>query len=318
MAILYVLAAAAIFLIGGAYVCWRMTFFVPRAATLDEHDVMRGEQYDPLREQMLAMVDGALALSYEDVYMTNREGLRLHARYYEIDPDAPLEILFHGYRSCAVRDFSGGITREAARGWNMLLVDQRAHGQSEGRCLSFGVCERWDCLDWIEWARGRFGAEKPVVLAGISMGAATVLMAAGLSLPENVRGVLADSGYTSPRDIIRTVMRSMHCPMLVYPLVRLGGWLFGGFDVNSAGAEQALRSCRVPVLLFHGEDDRFVPCEMSRRSFAACASEKRLVTVPGAGHGLSYLIDKAGYEAELTAFLDAVCPYDANKQTGKP
>lgn len=304
----YILLAAAAVVFGGAYICCRMAFGVDRRKTLDAHDLMQGEQYEPLHDEMMAMVLGAETLAYEDVWMVNREGLRLYARYYEVTPGAPLELMFHGYRSNAVRDFSGGITREIERGWNLLLVDQRAHGQSEGRYLSFGVMERYDCLDWINWANDRFGVQTPIVLAGISMGAATVLMAAGLPLPANVRGVLADCGYSSPRDIIRSVMRTMHCPGFIYPLLRLGGRLYGGFDIDSASPEAALRDCRVPVLLVHGEDDRFVPCEMSRRNWAACSADKTLLTIPGAGHGLSYLIDKARYEAVLTEFLNTICP----------
>lgn len=311
MIAIYILLAAAAVVLGGAYVCCRMAFGVKRRETLDSHKLMQGEQYDPLHDEMLSMVIEADALAYEDVWMTNREGMRLHARYYEVTPGAPLEILFHGYRANPIRDFSGGITREKNRGWNMLLVDQRAHGQSAGRYLAFGVKERFDCLDWIGWANDRLGGETPIVLAGISMGAATVLMAAGLDLPANVRGILADSGYTSPREIIQSVMREIHCPLFIYPLLRLGGRLYGGFDVDSASAEDALRRCRVPVLFVHGEDDRFVPCAMGRRNFAACASEKRLLTIPGAGHGLSYLIDKAQYEAVLTDFLDGICPETA-------
>lgn len=306
MPVLYVILAAAVVVFGGAYVCCRMAFAVPRRKTLDSHDLMRGEQYEPLNDRMLAMVEEADALPYEDVWIENRQGLRLHARYYEITPGAPLEIMFHGYRSNAIRDFCGGITREAERGWNMLLVDQRAHGLSEGTYLSFGARERYDCLDWIEWANARFGAQTDILLVGISMGAATVLMAAGLELPDNVRGILADSGYTSPRDIIQVVMRSMHCPMFVYPLLRLGGRLYGRFDINAASVEDALRNCRVPVFLVHGEDDRFVPCGMSRRNYDACAAEKTLLTVPDAGHGLSYLLEKERYESELTAFLSGI------------
>ena len=299
-----VLGGAAALVLGGAYACYRLAFGVDRRRSLLARDLPRGEQYEPLHGRMLSLIDDAERRRGEDVWMENREGLRLHARYYEAAPGAPLQILFHGYRSSAIRDFCGGLGRELDRGWNVLLVDQRAHGRSGGRCLSFGVMERLDCLDWVEWARGRFGAQTPIVLVGISMGAATVLMAAGLELPENVRGILADCGYTSPSDIIRSVMASMHCPRAIYPLLRLGGRLYGGFDIDSAGAEEALRRCRVPVLFVHGEDDRFVPCDMSRRNWAACASEKTLLTVPGAGHGLSYLVDEPGYEAALEEFLE--------------
>ena len=241
------------------------------------------------------------------MFITTKDGLRLHGRYYETAPGAPVQILFHGYRSNALRDFSGGLQLALESGCNALLVDQRAHGASGGKCLSFGVLERRDCLEWIEYVNERFGRDVPVVPVGVSMGAATVLMASGLELPENVVGIIADCGYTSPKEIICKVARDMKLPArLVYPLVRLGARLFGGFDPDECSAEDALRSAKVPVLLIHGEDDRFVPCEMSRANHAACRSEARLLTVPGAGHGLSYLIDNAGYRSAVLSFLRSV------------
>ena len=158
----------------------------------------------------------------------------------------------------------------------MILVDERGHGRSEGRVLSFGIKEQYDCLEWTKYATERFGEDTKIVLGGISMGAAIVLLAAGLDLPNTVKGILADCGYTSPKEIVQKVSGDRGLPVKVmYPLARLGAKLFGHFDLEDGDTEEALRKCKVPVLFIHGEDDRLVPCEMSRRNYAACASEKK-------------------------------------------
>lgn len=287
-----------------AYICYRLTFFVPREQTKDVYRFMKGPQYTERQQEMRALLDAAVKLPFEDVTVTGADGLRLHGRWYARTPGAPVQILFHGYRSNALRDFSGGLPLALDSGFNALLVDQRAHGESEGRCLTFGVKERLDCLTWIQFVREKCGADIPIVPVGISMGAATVLMASSLDLPANVAAIIADCGYSSPEAIIKKVMRDRRLPVFpLYPLVRLGARLFGGFDPNASAAQTELRSCKVPVLFIHGEDDRFVPCEMSRVNFSACAAEKQLLTVPTAGHGLSYLVDNRLYRETVTAFL---------------
>ena len=134
-------------------------------------------------------------------------------------------------------------------------------------------------------------------------------MASALELPANVTGIIADCGDPSPEAIIRKVSRDRKCPdRLLFPLVSLGAKLFGRFDPRSASAEEALRHCKIPVLFLHGEDDRFVPCEMSRINCAACASEKTLVTFPCAGHALSFLINEAKYTSATHDFLEKTNP----------
>jgi pimeloyl-ACP methyl ester carboxylesterase len=122
-----------------------------------------------------------------------------------------------------------------------------------------------------------------------------------------VVAVLADCGYTSAKEIIQKVCRQINLPVqLAYPFVRLGAILFGGFDPNKADATAALKTCKVPVIFAHGDADDFVPCDMSRANFDACPTKKKLVIIPGAGHGLCYLADPAGYLAQLKEFFDSV------------
>lgn len=307
--LLGILLAAAAAILALSHLLYRLAFVVRRIKTLDPRRVPKGEQYAPLREKMLSMIDSAAAIPFQPVETRSFDGLTLRGRYYEAAPGAPLQILFHGYRSTGARDFCGGLPQALQDGYNVLLVDQRAHGGSDGKCLTFGIHERRDCLQWVNFARNQWGAETKITLVGVSMGAATVLMASELPLPENVTGIIADCGYSSPEAILRKVLRDRHCPAgLILPLLRLGARLFGRFDLRAASAEGALKGCRIPVLFLHGEDDRFVPCEMSRINYAACASEKALVTFPGAGHALSYMIDRKGYTHATHEFLRKTNP----------
>lgn len=302
--ILIFIIAAIIFI---AYICYRLAFCFKRSLSADPYNILGGEQYVGIRREMLAMVEASLAIPCEDAWTKSFDGLKLHARLYLTDPSAPVQILFHGYHGNPVRDFSGGIPLGLSQGCNIIAVDERAHCESEGKCLTFGILERRDVLSWIDYALERFGADTPIVLVGISMGAATVLMASNQPMPANVKGIMADCGYTSPADIIAKVMKDMKLPpKLLMPFVRLGARIFGHFDLDEITAPQALSQTDLPVLLIHGEDDRFVPCEMSRRNYAACRSDAALFTVPGAAHGISYIVDYDGYVGAQRKFLQRI------------
>ncbi len=302
MTVFFILLAVLAAVLAGAYICYRMCFAVPRQVTLNPYDPPVGEQYQPLMDKIMRSIKTADEIPYEQVSITSHDGLKLYARYYHTADGAPVQIMFHGYRGNPMRDFSGGLPLALKSGCNALVVDQRAHGKSEGRCLSFGVLERYDVCSWVAYAAGRFG-NVPIVLVGLSMGAATVMMSSDLDMPGNVVGIVADCGYSSPRAIIRKVMADIHYPGFLYPLVRLGGLVFGGFDIDAAAAETALAKTKLPVLFIHGEDDRFVPCDMSRACYAACTGPKQLVTVPAAGHGLAYMVGPDQYRDAVQSFV---------------
>lgn len=303
-----------LFVLIGAFLCYHLAFSVSKKRIGDAHHLPKGEQYDTVHDESIAMIDRILALPYEDVWITSYDGLRLHGKYYRTEHPCAgpktVEILFHGYRSMAERDFSGGLLLPLDAGYDALLIDQRAHGQSDGKYLSFGVKERLDCRAWVEYTVSRCGADVRILLTGISMGAATVLMASALPFDGHVRGIIADCGYSSPDEIIHKVVKELSYPEpLVMPLLRIGAVIYGGFRLGRHGirAEDELRKTAIPVLFIHGEDDRFVPCEMSRKNYDACASShKVLLTVPDAGHGLSFMIDNETYVRTVQEFTAAV------------
>ena len=309
MIILWILLSLAALCLIISYICFRMAFFVPEKIIIgpDDYPIPDGEIYEPYREQMVAWMKEIRALPYRELTTVSHDGLTLYGKYYEFSPDAPLEIMFHGYRGSAERDLCGGVQRAFSLGHSALIVDQRAAGHSGGNVISFGANESKDCLRWVTKVNEVFGTDTKIILTGISMGASTVLMAAGNELPENVVAVLADCGYTSAEEIIKVVIRQMHLPPnLAYPFVMLGARLFGRFDLRQANATAALANCKVPVIFAHGDADDFVPCHMSKANYDSFAGTKALVIIPGAGHGLCYLADPEGYLAQLKAFFDSV------------
>lgn len=301
---IWIIIIAALILTAAAlsYYAYRKAFLSDRKRQEDWDGFIRraGEEGPQVRELMEQLKE----ITAEDVFINSFDGLKLHGRYYHVKDGAPLDIQFHGYNGNAMRDFCGGnkISRESDH--NSLLIDQRAHGMSQGKTISFGINERKDCLSWVRYAVERFGEDTEIVLSGVSMGAATVLMASDLGLPKNVKAIVADCGYSSPKAIINKVMRDSGLPdKLMYPFVWLGAMVFGKFNLTESSAVSAVSESDVPILIIHGGADDFVPCYMAEEIYKACRSEKKLLIVPGAGHGMSYLVDKDLYEKTVKDFI---------------
>ncbi len=243
-------------------------------------------------------------LPYEDVYINSYDGLRLHARLYINESPLGTVALFHGWRSSGLNDFSCIIPKYIKMGYNVLLVSQRAHGKSDGRYICMGVKEKYDCKMWLEYIAQRFGNDHSIIAEGISMGAATVLMASGLELPSGVRAVISDSGFTCAKDVVMAVARQNKIyPYPIVWLVELWFKLFGGCTMSKESTTEAMKANKLPVLFLHGEGDTFVPCEMTLKNFDAACSDKYILTVPYADHGQSYLYDTEGCINMLEGFL---------------
>lgn len=288
-----------------AYVCFHIVFYSKTRPKTDDMPVLEGKEYDPFREKMVNWVREARATDSREVSIKSFDGLTLRGRFYEFEKGAPIELMLHGYRGTAERDLSGGIFRAFKLGHSVLTPDHRGSGISDGHVITFGVKESRDAEAWIQYIIENVDKDAKIFLTGVSMGAATVMMTAERELPENVVGVLADCGYTSAEAIIKDIMHRMKLPVpLLYPFVVLGGLIYGGFNVNKASPIEAVKKSRLPILFFHGDTDDFVPHAMSLENYEACTSDKRMVTIAGAGHGLCYPVDPEGYLAAMREFLE--------------
>lgn len=241
---------------------------------------------------------------HERVEIAAPDGTVLVGHWFEVPAARRALIAVHGWRSQWYRDFAGSFDFYRKQGCSVLYIEQRGQGESGGDYIGFGLTERFDLPLWAEWIEKRCGKELPVYPAGISMGASTVLMAADLDFPGNVRGFMADCPFNSAEGIWRYVAEeNLHIPYdPVRPALRLRFRQRFGMAPDAQTCPRALARCKKPVLLIHGGADRFVPPWMSREAYAACAGEKRLLIVPGAIHGLSYLVDKPGYERAVIDF----------------
>lgn len=304
--ILIVVISALALVLLTSYICFRMAFY-SKNKPLTEKDYYKlpnDPTFKTFEKEILNDITEVMKYPFKEYKIKSFDGLTLYARYFEYDPNAPMEIMFHGYRGNSTRDLSTGVKRAFICKRNALLVDQRASGKSEGHVISFGIKERLDCLEWAKFASKEFGEDKKIIITGISMGAATVLMASSLDLPKNVIGVLADCGYNKPEDIIKKVIIDMKLPpKIFYPFIKLGARLYGKFNIEETSPYECVQKSKLPIIFFHGGKDSLVPCDMSIKLYNACISEKKLVTIEDAEHGISYLANPEKYVDELNKFF---------------
>lgn len=241
----------------------------------------------------------------QPITVESYDGLRLYGRFVPAEQAKATIILFHGYRSSYAVDFSACMEYYHNQGYNLLLVDQRAHGNSQGKYITFGIRERFDVLSWVTYVSLMLGEDHPIFLSGVSMGATTVCMAADLEFPGHVVGIIADCGFTSPWDILaHKATTQYHLPgVLAAFFLDFFASLLCRFGLRDCSTQEALSQTTIPVAFFHGLDDHTVPAAMSRQSYDACASQKILTEFPGAHHGTSWLVDPQRYQAVLEQFM---------------
>ena len=305
--IITVLCALVAILLIGSYAAYRIAFYTKRHSDPDLLSWI-GEEDEPWKAETRRSIERLIDTPFEDCYITSRDGLRLHALYHRTSPDAPTVIQCHGYRSFSFRDFSIGSLRAIEeRGFNLLLIDQRSHWKSEGHTICFGLKERFDLVLWIDFLIKEKGAGK-IILSGMSMGSATVLMAGGLPLPHEVVGIIADCPYSSAARVIMKVTREdMKLPAVpLFPFVYLGALIYGHFNLLADTPAKAIKRCKLPILLVHGDADTFVPYEMSEEIYRSRPENTEFLTVKGADHGLSFVVDRPAYEAALIAFEEKI------------
>lgn len=242
----------------------------------------------------------------QTVQTLGRGNVKLVGHWFPASQPRRIIVAMHGWRSSWYNDFGFIADFWMENGCSILLAEQRGQGESDGKYMGFGLLERYDCISWVNWLNEQCGDALPIYLCGVSMGASTVLMAAGLELPKNVRGIIADCGYTSPEAIWKHVAkdnlgmsygtRRAAVNDMCRRRIQMG---IGDYSCVDAMAE-----CEVPVLFIHGTDDKFVPIEMTYENFKACAAPKRLLVVPGAGHGMSYSTDTVNYQKAMKQFWE--------------
>ena len=266
-------------------------------------------QYASMLEERKAFM---LAQPHKEVYQISFDKLKLHANFFpaikEVDGKKKAAICFHGYTSQGMSDYIGLSDYYLKKGFAMLLPDARAHGQSEGEYIGFGCLDRKDALVWINWVIQELGEDVEIVLHGTSMGGATVLMTSGLDLPPQVKGIVSDCGFTSPKEVFTHVLNTMyHLPAFpVIPGADIMNKKLAGYGMDECNAKREVAKAKVPILLIHGSNDTFVPFQMCNEIYDWCASPKKKLIIDGAAHAESYYKDTEKYEQALTEFYQEI------------
>lgn len=248
----------------------------------------------------------AAAGTGERVTIQSGDGLQLVGTYLAAGKrQHKWVILVHGYHSSKELMLAAMGERYQQQGYHVLAVDQRAHGESEGKFIGMGWLERRDLLRWVQWVTEQ-DQKARIALHGISMGGATVMMAAGESdLSEHVKVVVEDCGYTSAEDIFAYQLHSrFHMPASVVlffcaPIAQIRT----GVNIQQASALKQIEQCHLPILFIHGTEDAFVPVNMVYPLYEAAGGEKQLLLVEGGAHALSRQADPDLYYQTVFQFL---------------
>ena len=283
----------------------------PKILELLQNSISRSTRTNEFLREMESTEEKLRAKNNTLVTVRAFDGIPLKGHWIPAENPERIIIAMHGWRARWSRDFGMISDFWTDAGCSVLYAEQRGQNSSSDKHMGFGLTERNDCKTWAEWASDK---GLPVYLAGISMGASTVLMACNLPLPECVRGIMADCAFTSPDNIWRHVVHdNLHLPYNLRSIVadRLCRRKTG-FGSNEFSTTESLKNTRIPVLFLHGTDDNFVPVSMAYENYKACAAPKRIFVVPGADHGMSYYVDRDGYERAMRSFWED-CEKTASK-----
>ena len=300
-AVIGVVAAAEL---GIAAYFYRRTMIRGNAKT-DRTIKMAGTDWNQHMPFIQARKEAMLSEKHSDEWLMSADGLRLHATWFPQGECKKIVICFHGYTSQGMKDYLGLSGYYLKNGYSMLLVDERAHGESEGKYIGFGCLDRIDALKWINWVLRKCGEDVEILLHGTSMGGATVLMMSSLELPAQVKGIVSDCAFTSPKEVFSHVLKSMyHLP--AFPVMNISDFLnkrLAGYGLDECNAAREVKKAKVPILFIHGSGDTFVPYSMCETMYENCASSKKKLIIEGAAHAECYYKDTDAYENVLTEFI---------------
>lgn len=270
---------------------------------------MAGTDWSQYSDILAERKEFLLAQPNEEVHQNSFDGLKLHATYVPAINDKTgkkrVVICFHGYTSQGMKDFIGLSYYYLQNGYGMLHPDARAHGSSEGDYIGFGCLDRHDAMVWIKWVIEKCGEDVEILLHGISMGGATVLMVSGLELPPQVKGIISDCAFTSPKEVFTHVLKNMYHlpPFPIMPASEVINKKLAGYGMDECNAKREVTKTQIPVLFIHGSGDTFVPCSMCHEIYDCCQAPKKKLIIEGAAHAESYFKDMPAYEEAMNEFL---------------
>lgn len=250
----------------------------------------------------------------EDVYITsnNNGNLKLHA--YEIINNENEDnkkksqdiwaIVVHGYMSEGI-EMAYSAKEFYDRGYNVLVLDLRGHGKSDGDYIGMGWHDRLDLLDWTDYVINK-NKDCRIIWYGVSMGAATVMMATGENVPSNVKIAIEDCGYTSVWDEFKIQLKSLF-GLPSFPVLNAASTISNikaGYTLKQGSSIEQIKKSKIPILFIHGSEDKFVPFNMLDELYNAATCQKDKLVVEGAAHAESDSVNPELYWNKIDEFIE--------------
>lgn len=245
----------------------------------------------------------------EEVYITSKNNGNLKLHGYEIQNEEKSDIwtiVIHGYMGEA-KSMIKYAQEFYKRGHNVLVIDLRGHGKSEGEYIAMGWQDRLDVIDWINYIISK-NSQSEIILYGISMGAATVMMTTGEELPDNVKAAIEDCGYSSIWDEFEIQLKVLF-GLPDFPVLNAASAVCkirAGYNLKEGSSIEQLKKSNTPTLFIHGSEDKFVPFEMLDEVYQAANCQKQKLVVEGAAHAQSASVNPELYWNTIDEFLQKV------------
>ena len=306
MVVIYIIIGVSAFLLIAllvlTFLLYKILFYSPIKEQNNDFKLYDSPQFAGKEEYIIGMITRLRAIPHKDIFAESYDKLELHARLLQVENSNKVAILFHGYRGTACRDFSGGAVELYSMGYNVILVDERAHGESEGHTITFGKRERKDVLTWISKAKSLMGHDAEIVLVGISMGGATVLYASEF-IDKNIK-IIADCPYATPEEVIASGIQKLHLPVkLFFPIINLSLIIWGHTNLLGIDGSKSVKKSGCKILIIHGDADTIVNYKFSKRIYLENRDKVQYEQFTDADHGLSYIVDDERYRNTIQTFL---------------
>ncbi len=247
---------------------------------------------------------------YEKHYIISDRGEKLTGYLMKPEKESNVYVFAaHGYRSYGKKEFCGVAQYYIKKGYNVFFPDHIASGESEGTHCTFGHRETEDSIKWLSYLNESFGEDISIILHGVSMGAATVMMMSGRDdLPDNVKAVVEDCGFTTANALFIHKLKDLGVPSNnLIKAVNAVNKRRLGFDFMKLNPIESVKNTLLPIMFIHGDKDGLVPCFMANELYENCSSEiKELLIVEGADHAQSFMIARDTYESKMDEFLNKI------------
>lgn len=264
-------------------------------------------KYYPYQQKFIQGIEWYNTIEKEKIYVTNDRGLKLVGKLTKQNrKEKPnIVVFFHGWHDSGENEIScAGIPLLYKEGYDILIVDQVSHGESEGNIITIGVLEQTDVLLWVKKINEIYNNNCNIILSGMSMGANMVMLASNKEM-NNVRAIIENCGFTNAYDVLKYASKSKYnISGFTFAFINIFFIIKTKLSLKKFDARKTLNNSLYPVLFIHGKSDPTVPYQMAIDLYNSCTNKKEILIVEEAIHLTSRLTRQDKFDEVMLSFLN--------------